>query len=105
MNENEPILPDHVRRRIDEHAESLLWGWDRRLWQWMRPKDALPLACLLHKRLNARAAIERAQARISAAVRDGAAERHRLRAGLYESAARGWRRVIERLAACAAEAA
>ena len=94
MNAHEPSikLPEDVRRKIHDEQESLLWGWDHRLCHWMRSSDALPMACVIERRLRARASAERAMTR-------------QQRAELYELAARGWRRIIERLVEKKAKAA
>ena len=84
--------PHDFERFFDENEVTLLWGWDRRLLGYFRHLDLLPLVSALRKRLHGRA--------ITCLARTNPQQ-----AELYESAARGWKLVADRLAVKYSEAA
>jgi len=75
---------DHQNVIFSEQEKALLWGWDRRLWHYMRSGERVPLALALCKRLLGRAV-------------DELAGDHPERARLHESAAHGFKLLLDRL--------
>jgi len=77
---------------FSEDEKALLWGWDKRLWHYMTRRDLPQLVKALRKRLIGRA--------ITCLARTSPSQ-----AELFESAARGWKLVTDRLAVKHSEAA
>ncbi len=98
-------LPGGIAWPIDHKEDVLLWGWDRQLWPHLAKADPLALTKILRKRLRARAFAHRALTSSCAESDPLSARDHQLLARLYESAANGWNRVVDRLTAVGGRAA
>jgi len=98
-------LPGDIAWPIDHKEEVLLWGWDRQLWPHLAKADPLALTKILRKRLRARAFAHRALTSSCAGSDPVTARDHQLQARLYETAANGWNRVVDRLTASGGRAA
>jgi len=98
-------LPGNIAWPIDPKEEVLLWGWDRQLWPHLAKADPLALTKILRKRLRARAFAHRALTSSCAGSDPVMARDHQLRARLFETAANGWNRIVDLLAASGGRAA
>lgn len=92
-------LPGNISWPIDPKEEVLLWGWDRQLWPHLAKSDPVALSKILRKRLRARAFAHRALTSSCAGIDPVMARDHQLNARLFETAADGWSRVVDLLAA------